>query len=650
MNYLSVEGLSKTFGEKQLFSDLGFGLEKGEKAALVAKNGAGKTTLLNIITGKILPDSGEVTLHKGIRMDYLPQNPVFDPEESIMDFVFSGDSLAVQAAREYEEVLWAMEKNLTHELQHRLDEATARMDQLQAWDIEEKIKEVLYRLELPKTDQKMGELSGGQQKKAALARVLIEGADLLLMDEPTNHLDMAMTEWLEDFLRRQQLALLLVTHDRTFLDHVCSKILEIDRGKMYTYKGNYAYFIEKKAERESMERAEVEKARNIYRRELEWMRRMPSARGTKAKARKDAFAEVKEKAMRRLDEAAPELSVQSSRLGGKILEVYNLCKSYEGEKLIDDFSYIFKKGEKVGIVGRNGIGKSTLLNLLTGALKPDSGRIIVGDTVKFGYYTQGGLPAHEDRRVIDIIKEVAEVVRMQDGREISASQFLNYFQFEPTTQYNYFSNLSGGERRRLYLIRTLMANPNFLILDEPTNDLDVYTLMLGGFPEALPRLRADCEPRPELLGPYRRPSLRVRGRGENQGLVRHLRGIQAEESRGTEASPASRPEGKGRKTGREQDRSPEGVQAQSHIQAEEGIRGNQCPDTGPGRRKEAVGSRAFGPGDRPGEDKPGIGADGRGTGRAFGLGRPLAGTFGPYRSLAARSRGTSRFIMKSCDF
>ena len=478
MNYLSVEGLSKTFGEKQLFSDLGFGLEKGEKAALVAKNGAGKTTLLNIITGKILPDSGEVTLHKGIRMDYLPQNPVFDPEESIMDFVFSGDSMAVQAAREYEEVLWEMEKNLTPGLQLRLDAATARMDQLQAWDIEEKIKEVLYRLELPKTDQKMGELSGGQQKKAALARVLIEGADLLLMDEPTNHLDMDMTEWLEDFLRRQQLALLLVTHDRTFLDHVCSKILEIDRGKIYTYKGNYAYFIEKKAERESMERAEVEKARNIYRRELEWMRRMPSARGTKAKARKDAFAEVKEKAMRRLDEAAPELSVQSSRLGGKILEVYNLCNSYEGEKLIDDFSYIFKKGEKVGIVGRNGIGKSTLLELLTGALKPDSGRIIVGDTVKFGYYTQGGLPAHEDRRVIDIIKEVAEVVRMQDGREISASQFLNYFQFEPTTQYNYFSNLSGGERRRLYLIRTLMANPNFLILDEPTNDLDVYTLML----------------------------------------------------------------------------------------------------------------------------------------------------------------------------
>ena len=478
MNYLSIENLSKTFGEKHLFSGLGFGLEKGEKAALVAKNGAGKTTLLNIITGKVLPDSGEVTLHKGIRMDYLPQNPVFDPEESILDFVFSGDSLAVQASREYEEVLWAMEKAPSPALQNRLDAAMARMDQLQAWDIEEKVKEVLFRLQLPKTDQKMGELSGGQQKKAALAKVLIEGADLLLMDEPTNHLDMEMTEWLEDFLGRQQLSLLLVTHDRTFLDHVCSKILEIDNGKVYTYKGDYAYFLEKKAERESLERAEVEKARNIYRRELEWMRRMPSARGTKAKARKDAFAEVKEKAMKRLDETVPELGVQSRRLGGKILEVYNLCMEYEGRKLIDDFSYTFKKGEKIGIVGRNGIGKSTLLNLLTGNLKPSSGRIIVGDTVQFGYYAQSGLPDREDRRVIDIVKEVAEVVKMQDGREISASQFLNYFQFEPTTQYNYFSNLSGGERRRLYLIRTLMSNPNFLILDEPTNDLDVYTLML----------------------------------------------------------------------------------------------------------------------------------------------------------------------------
>lgn len=478
MNYLSVEDLGKTYGEKELFSHLGFGLEKGEKAALVARNGAGKTTLLQIIMGTVLPDSGQVVIRQDIRVDFLPQNPVFDPRQSVMDFIFSGNSPAVAVAREYEQVLWEIEKKDDPDLHRRLESLSLQMDQLQAWDLEERIKEVLFRLKLPRVEQKMGELSGGQQKKAALARVLIESADLLLMDEPTNHLDMEMTEWLEDFLRRQNLSLLLVTHDRTFLDNVCDRILEIDHQRMYSYKGNYAYFLEKKAERESMERAEVEKARNLYRRELEWMRRMPSARGTKAKARKDAFEEVREKAMRRLDEQVPELSVQSSRLGGKILEIYNMGKAYEGHTLLDDFSYIFKKGEKIGIVGPNGVGKSTFLDMITGKVKPDSGRVVVGDTVQFGYYTQGGLPQKENKRVIDIVKEVAEVVRMQDGREISASQFLTYFQFEPNTQYNYFSNLSGGERRRLYLLRTLMANPNFLILDEPTNDLDVYTLML----------------------------------------------------------------------------------------------------------------------------------------------------------------------------
>ena len=478
MNILSIENLSKTYGEKQLFSNLTFGLERGEKAALVAKNGAGKTTLLQIITGKILPDSGKVVLHKDIRVDFLPQNPQFDPEESVLDFVFSGHNPSTEAARRYERILWDIERENTPELQKMLAEATLQMDRLQAWDQEERVKEVLSRLKLPRTDQKMKELSGGQQKKAALARVLIEQADLLLMDEPTNHLDMEMTEWLEDFLRRQKLSLLLVTHDRMFLDNVCEKIYEIDRGNLYNYNGNYAYFLEKKAERESIERAEVEKARNIYRRELEWMRSTPSARGTKARARKDAFEEVKQKASVRLDEQVPELNVQSRRLGNKILEVYNLSKAYEGKKLLDDFSYIFKKGEKIGIVGANGIGKSTFLDMITGKVKPDAGRVVVGETVQFGYYTQGGLPMREDMRVIDIVKEVAEVVRMQDGREISASQFLTYFQFDSTTQYNYFSNLSGGERRRLYLLRTLMANPNFLILDEPTNDLDVYTLML----------------------------------------------------------------------------------------------------------------------------------------------------------------------------
>ncbi len=478
MNYLSLENIAKTYGEKVLFSGLGFGLEKGEKVALVARNGAGKTTLMDIVSGKTLPDEGKVVLHDGIRMDYLPQSPVFDPGQSVLDFVFSGQVPALQAAREYEQLLWQIERQDTPQTRTALEQAMSKMDRLQAWDYEEKVKEVLFRLQLPKTEQKMGELSGGQQKKAALARVLVEGADLLLMDEPTNHLDMEMTEWLEDFLKRQNLALLLVTHDRTFLDNVCSRILEIDNGRIYAYKGNYAYFMEKKAERESIERAEVEKARNLYRQELEWIRRMPSARGTKARARIEAFGQVKEKAMRRLDDQVPELSVESQRLGNKILEVNNITKRFGEKLLVDDFSYTFKKGEKIGIVGRNGIGKSTLLNMLTGALKPDMGHIQVGQTVQFGYYTQGGLPQKEDKRVIDIIKEVAEVVKMQDGREISASQFLTYFQFEPTTQYNYFSNLSGGERRRLYLLRTLMANPNFLILDEPTNDLDVYTLML----------------------------------------------------------------------------------------------------------------------------------------------------------------------------
>ena len=478
MNYLSVESLSKTYGEKRLFADLSFGLEKGEKAALIARNGRGKTTLLNIIAGKVLPDAGQVVLRKDIRVGYLSQNQVFDPEESLMDFIFSGENRMLQAARAYEQILWEMEKGETPGLQKKLEAAISLMDQLQAWDVEEKIKEVLFRLQLPRIDQKMGELSGGQQKKAALARVLIESADLLLMDEPTNHLDMEMTEWLEDFLRRQNLSLLLVTHDRTFLDNVCSKILEIDDNRIYTYKGDYAYFLEKKAERESIERAEVEKAKNLYRRELEWMRRMPSARGTKAKSRKDAFEEVRQKAMRKTEEQVPELSVQGSRLGHKILEVYNLNKSYGEQKLLDDFSYIFKRGEKIGIVGNNGAGKSTFLDMITGAVRADSGRVIVGETVKFGYYRQGGLSEREDKRVIDIVKEVAEVVKMQDGREISASQVLNYFQFEPSTQYNYFSNLSGGERRRLYLLKTLMANPNFLILDEPTNDIDVYTLML----------------------------------------------------------------------------------------------------------------------------------------------------------------------------
>ena len=441
MNYLLVENISKSYGEKILFENLTFGIDKGQKVALISKNGAGKSTLINIIMGQSLADDGKVTFRKDIRVAYLPQNPVLD-------------------------------EHLT------IEEATIKALRQHGWEQEVRLKEILSRLQINDLSVRISALSGGQKKKVALAKILMEDADLLIMDEPTNHLDLEMTEWLEDYLQRRNVTLLLVTHDRTFLDHICTEILELDNYQIYRYKGKYDYFLEKKAEREAIERAEVEKAKNTYRRELDWMRRMPSARGTKAKARKDSFYEVKDLAHKKLDEKTPELSILGERLGGKILELYNVSKRYGDIVTLDDFSHVFKRGEKVGIVGRNGAGKSTFLNLITEKITPDKGKIIIGQTVKFGYYTQDGMTEREDMRVIDIIKETAEYVKMGNGVEISASQFLNYFNFPPTTQYNYFSNLSGGERRRLYLLKVLMTNPNFLILDEPTNDLDIYTLMM----------------------------------------------------------------------------------------------------------------------------------------------------------------------------
>ena len=322
----------------------------------------------------------------------------------------------------------------------------------------------------------MSSLSGGEQKKVALSRILLDDTNLLLLDEPTNHLDIQMIEWLEDFLSRQRLAILMVTHDRYFLDHVCQDILEIDNSRLYHYRGNYDYYVRKKAERKYNERVEVEKAKSLYRTELDWMRRMPQARGTKAQARIDAFYELEAKAHTKFDETRPQLTVKTERIGGKILEMYNVTKSFENKKMVDDFSYVFKRGEKIGIVGPNGVGKSTFLNLLTERLRPDSGRVIVGQTIQFGFYTQAGMTARDDMRVIEIVREVAEQIELDNGKEMSAHQFLTYFGFDDTTQYNYFANLSGGERRRLYLLKVLMANPNFLILDEPTNDLDIYTL------------------------------------------------------------------------------------------------------------------------------------------------------------------------------
>ena len=440
---LTVENLTKSYGDKLLFDNISFGINAGQKTALIARNGYGKSTLLNILTGKTLQDEGKVTFSGEVKMAYLPQQPEVAPHQTLRSFVYSVE----------------------------------RPEHEDEWTFEQRIEEILSRLRLDgKLDQPMETLSGGEQKKAALSRILIDHTNLLLLDEPTNHLDIEMIEWLEDFLSRQRLAILMVTHDRYFLDHVCQDILEIDNSRLYHYRGTYDYYLQKKAELQHNERVEVEKAKSLYRTELDWMRRMPQARGTKAQARIDAFYELEEKAHTRFDESRPQLTVKTERIGGKILEMYNVCKSYDGVKLVDDYSYTFKKGEKIGIVGPNGIGKSTFLNLITEQLRPDSGRIIVGQTIRFGFYTQGGMTAPADRRVIEIVKDVAERIELDNGKEMSAHQFLSYFGFDDMTQYNYFGNLSGGERRRLYLLKVLMANPNFLILDEPTNDLDIYTL------------------------------------------------------------------------------------------------------------------------------------------------------------------------------
>ena len=440
---LTIENLTKSFGDKLLFEDISFGINAGQKTALIARNGYGKSTLLNILTGKELPDSGKVTFRGDVKMAYLPQNPDFHKHQTVRSFV----------------------------------EAAERPETVEPWDFEQRVEEVLSRLEVDQLmDRAMDTLSGGEQKKVALSRILIDDTNLLLLDEPTNHLDISMIEWLEDFLSKQRLAILMVTHDRYFLDHVCQDIIELDNSRLYNYRGTFDYYLEKKAEREYNERAEVEKAKSLYRTELDWMRRMPQARGTKARARIDAFYELEEKAHTRFEQERAELTVKTERIGGKILELYNVSKSFEGRKMLDDFSYTFKKGEKIGIVGPNGIGKSTFLSIITEQMQPDSGHIVVGQTIRFGFYTQNGMQAKDDMRVIDIIREVADVIELENGKEMSAHQFLSYFGFDDTTQYNYFGNLSGGERRRLYLLTVLMANPNFLILDEPTNDLDIYTI------------------------------------------------------------------------------------------------------------------------------------------------------------------------------
>lgn len=443
---------------------------------MIAKNGAGKSTLLKTLMGKEILDGGTVTFRKDITVTYLDQNPIFDDQSTVIEAIYNSNNPLLNAVRDYEEALHAFEKDYNDKTSDRLEQCSAQMDKLGAWGFEAKVQEILQKLKIAFLDKTIQTLSGGQKKRVALAKVLIEEPHLLILDEPTNHLDVEMIEWLENYLVSKDLTLLLVTHDRYFLDSVCTQIIEIENGKLYHYKGNFQYYVEKKAEREQIENSEIDKAKNLFVRELEWVRKMPKARGTKAKYRVDAFQDIKEKAFSKQTETKLELGVKMSRIGGKILEFAKIKKAFGETKIVNEFSYIFKKGEKIGIIGKNGVGKSTFLNMVMGLEKPDSGTIEAGETMVFGYYSQEGLKLTEDKRVIEIVKDIAEYIPLADGSKLSASGLLTKFLFPPDVQYGYVSKLSGGEKRRLYLMTILIKNPNFLILDEPTNDLDIVTL------------------------------------------------------------------------------------------------------------------------------------------------------------------------------
>lgn len=477
MNLLSVNNLSKSYGDRVLFTKISFGINDGDKVALVAKNGSGKSTLFKILKGKEIADSGEVVFRKDITVSFLDQDIILNEELSIIDHVFSTENKLTACIKNYEKALKLSEEGHASAA-NLLETALRDMNEENAWDYEKTIKEILSRLELNDVDQKIKTLSGGQKKRLALAQVLINKPDLLIMDEPTNHLDIDMIEWLEHYIAKEQISILLVTHDRYFLDEVCNTVIELDGGKLFEYKGNYEYFVVKKAEREQLLNAEIDKARNLYRRELEWVRKMPKARGTKAKARVDAFDDVAQKAKQKRIDKQVELSVKMERLGSKILELVKISKSFGTKKILEPFTYTFKKGEKIGIIGKNGVGKSTFLNILQGIEQVDSGKVQTGETVVFGYYSQAGIKVSEDKRVIEVVRDIADFIPLANGTQLSASQLLTRFNFPPDMQYNYVSKLSGGEKRRLYLLTVLQKNPNFLILDEPTNDLDIVTLQV----------------------------------------------------------------------------------------------------------------------------------------------------------------------------
>ncbi|MCC5913693.1 MAG: ABC-F family ATP-binding cassette domain-containing protein [Balneolaceae bacterium] len=476
MTFLSVENLSKSFGLKTLFEGITFGISKGDKTALVAQNGTGKSTLLKVLAGIEPADGGEVMVQNNIRIGFLEQEPELNPALTIREYIAEGNSEMMSVVEEYEKATNAQAEDFSNQTQERFMRASERMDAINAWDYEQRMEQILNKLNITTLDQSIASLSGGERKRVALAFVLLDEPDLLILDEPTNHLDVDMIEWLEEYLVRSKVTLFMVTHDRYFLDRVCNHILEMDAGKLYHHKGNYSYFLQKRAEREEVERTEIAKAGQLLKMETEWMRRQPKARTTKSKSRIDAFYDTKEKATSKKEEQEMELGISMKRIGGQVLELEKISKQYGDNVILDEFSYSFKKGEKIGIIGKNGVGKSTFLKIITGEEEADEGEIKTGQTIEYGHYRQQGIEVDENLRVIDVIKEVASVITLADGKQISASQFLEHFMFTADLQYTPVHKLSGGEKRRLGLMMVLIKNPNFLILDEPTNDLDLTTL------------------------------------------------------------------------------------------------------------------------------------------------------------------------------
>lgn len=470
MNFLSVENISKAYGERVLFENISFGINKDQKIAFIAKNGSGKTTIMNMLAGLDEPDSGRVIVRKDIKMAFLSQNDNLQPELTIEESIFASDNDTLKVIEQYERALENPDDTEAYQ------KAFDNMDRHNAWDFETQYKQILFKLKLDDLKLKVKNLSGGQKKRLSLAIILINKPDFLILDEPTNHLDLEMIEWLEDYFAKENLTLFIVTHDRFFLERVCNEILELENGKLYQYKGNYSYYLEKKEERVASENASIDKAKNLFVKELEWMRRQPKARTTKSKSRQDDFYLIKEKAMSRRKENVVELEINMERMGSKIIELAKINKSFQDRVILKDFNYSFQRGERVGIIGKNGTGKSTFLNIITGSIQPDSGKVIVGDTMKIGYYTQSGINPKPQQKVIDIIKEYGEYIPLTKGKIISASQLLERFLFDAKKQYDYVEKLSGGELKRLYLCTVLIQNPNFLILDEPTNDLDIVTL------------------------------------------------------------------------------------------------------------------------------------------------------------------------------